>query len=334
MRVSALDFDLPESLIAQTPLEDRSASRLLHIPLDGSQFEHRTFRDLPSQLREGDLLVMNNTRVSAVRLFGAKPSGGKVEVLVLRNLGEPGTFEALVKPARRLKAGSSIEFDTFSAQVEAELPGGKRMLRVALSDLRKIEDAGKVPLPPYIRTELKNAERYQTVYSRSPGSAAAPTAGLHFTQDLLAKIREIGVRTAEVTLDVGLDTFRPMAVDDPAEHVMHGETCQLDERAKDAIETCQGRIIAVGTTSARTLESFAIGRRRMSTGSKTTSIFITPGYNWQVVDGMLTNFHMPRTTMLLMVSALSGPERLMAAYAEAVRLRYRFLSFGDSMLVL
>lgn len=277
---------------------------------------------------------MNNTRVSAVRLFGAKPSGGKVEVLVLRNLGEPGTFEALVKPARRLKAGSSIEFDTFSAQVEAELPGGKRMLRVALSDLRKIEDAGKVPLPPYIRTELKNAERYQTVYSRSPGSAAAPTAGLHFTQDLLAKIREIGVRTAEVTLDVGLDTFRPMAVDDPAEHVMHGETCQLDERAKDAIETCQGRIIAVGTTSARTLESFAIGRRRMSTGSKTTSIFITPGYNWQVVDGMLTNFHMPRTTMLLMVSALSGPERLMAAYAEAVRLRYRFLSFGDSMLVL
>ncbi len=334
-RLSDYDYDLPEALIAQTPLEDRAASRLLWLNRQG-EIEHQDFRAVVDILQPGDLLVMNDTRVSAVRLFGAKQTGAKVEAFLVRDLGQH-RFEALLRPGKRLKAGSIIEFgDGLTATVEEDLGDGLRTLQFKpLSDLHaRLAEVGMTPLPPYIHTVLPDRERYQTVYGTKAGSAAAPTAGLHFTDEILEALRAKGVDIATVTLHVGLDTFRPVQVENLDEHRMHGEACELSEETADKIHQAKGRVIAVGTTTVRTLEAFATGPRRVETGVRDTRIFIRPGYKFQVIDGMFTNFHLPKTTMLLMISALMGRESILAAYHEAVAKRYRFLSFGDSMLLL
>jgi S-adenosylmethionine:tRNA ribosyltransferase-isomerase len=335
-RLSDYDYDLPEDLIAQYPLADRADSRLLYLNKRNGRISHLVFRDLPGLLRKGDLLVLNDTRVSALRMHGEKPSGGKVELLVLDRADE-GTFRVLAKPGRRLRPGARIEFGArFGATVEADLPEGMKQIRFddddALED--RLRSLGKIPLPPYVHGEIADPERYQTVFARMPGSSAAPTAGLHFTEQVLEQVVAMGVGVAWVTLTVGIDTFRPIQTADVSRHVMHGEQCELPEETAEAVNSCRGRIIAVGTTSVRTLESFATGVRRVSPGEMETRLFIRPGYRFQVIDGLLTNFHLPRTSMLLLVAALTGRERLFAAYTEAVAQRYRFLSFGDAMLVL
>lgn len=333
--MTGFDYDLPESLIAQVPLEDRADSRLLHIDLAAQSIWHRRFRDAPDQLREGDLLVVNDTRVTAVRLYGNRPTGGQVEALLLSRL-ESNHSVALLKPGRRLKPGAVIEFGGgLRAVVVEELDGGRKLVRFDGDDVAgEIASQGVAPLPPYIRVPLANRERYQTVYNRSEGSAAAPTAGLHFTDEILANLRARGCGMASVTLDVGLDTFRPISAPTPEEHAIHGERCRISEAAAEAVNGCRGRVIAVGTTAARTLESFAVGRRRVRTGEMESRLFIRPGYAFQIIDGMFTNFHMPRTTMLLMLGALAGQELIAKAYDEAIQQNYRFLSFGDSMLIL
>jgi S-adenosylmethionine:tRNA ribosyltransferase-isomerase len=334
-RLSDYDYNLPESAIAQHPLEDRAASKLLYLNKDSGQIEHRLFKDTVELLQPGDLLVLNNTRVTAFRLFGQKPTGGKVEVLALRQTG-PATFEALVRPGKRLQPGATIEFEQgLSATIEANLAEGQKLLKFESRDPLPValNRLSAVPLPPYVHEALKDPERYQTVYARVPGSAAAPTAGLHFTSEILDQLKAKGVKTAWVTLNVGLDTFRPIQSENPADHPIHGETCELPKEAADAVSNCKGRVIAVGTTSVRTLESFATGKRQLQTGSKDTRLFIRPGYEFKIIDGMFTNFHMPRTTMLMMISALAGREAVMNAYQEALQHGYRFLSFGDSMLI-
>lgn len=275
---------------------------------------------------------MNDTRVTARRLHGHRSTGGKVEALILGDAGG-GLFQALVKPARRVRVGDRVEFaGGLTAQIEGIEPEGRRLLR--LSDPGALATAGQVPLPPYIARQIADPERYQTVYGRSPGSAAAPTAGLHFTRELLGRLRSQGVETALVTLDVGLDTFRPVSAEDTSLHQMHGERCTVPPETAQAISRCRGRVVAVGTTTVRALETFAVGPRSVEPGSTVSRLLIEPPHDFRAIDGMFTNFHMPRTTMLLMVAALAGREPLMAAYEEAVRLRYRFLSFGDSMLIL
>lgn len=328
-RLADYDYDLPESQIAQVPLEDRSASRLLALDRDTGAISHRKFADLVDLLHPGDLLVMNNTRVTARRLRGRRDSGGQVEALLLKRLSDL-RWEALLRPAKRLKVGTGMVFDGKRATVEADLGEGKRLLQFDSDP----SEAGEVPLPPYIGAAIADPERYQTVYAASGGSAAAPTAGLHFTDTLLDSLRARGVGTAHVTLDVGLDTFRPVQTDRIEDHAMHGERCSVPEETAQAIEACPGRVIAVGTTTVRTLESMAIGARQVRAGEMTTKIFIRPGHEFQVVDGMLTNFHMPRTSMLMMLSAFAGRESVLLAYAEAIVNGYRFLSFGDSMLIL
>ncbi len=334
-RLSDYDYDLPERLIAQTPLEDRAASRLLVLPRAEGSARHLRFTDVPSLLREGDLLVLNDTRVSAWRLRGHKPTGGEVEALLLSEESS-GVFTALVRPGKRLRTGARIVFGDLEATVEAELDGGQ--LRLAFAPVpnltERLREIGTVPLPPYIHAALADPERYQTVVAQKPGSAAAPTAALHFTPEILQTLRNQGVETATVTLSVGLDTFRPVESENLDAHVMHGEVCEVAEETAEAVARCRGRVVAVGTTSVRTLETFAEGPRRLATGRRTSKLFIRPGYRWQIVDGMFTNFHLPKTTMLMMLSALVGRERLLEAYAEAVREEYRFLSFGDSMLVI
>ncbi|RYG23874.1 tRNA preQ1(34) S-adenosylmethionine ribosyltransferase-isomerase QueA [bacterium] len=334
-RLSDYDYDLPEGLIAQRPLEDRSASRLLLLPRKGGPVEHRRFTDVPGLLREGDLLVLNDTRVSALRLMGRKPTGAEVEALLLSEI-EPGRFTALMRPGKRLRTGARVQFEDLSATVEAELPYGQREIRfddhTSLSE--RLRQIGTVPLPPYIREALADAERYQTVVAKTPGSAAAPTAALHFTKEVLELLRGEGVEIATVTLSVGIDTFRPVESEDLDQHSMHGEVCEVSEETAEAVAQCRGRIVAVGTTTTRTLETFAEAPRRLAIGRRTSKLFIRPGYDWKIVDGMFTNFHLPKTTMLMMLSALVGREQLLDAYAEAVQEEYRFLSFGDSMLVL
>jgi S-adenosylmethionine:tRNA ribosyltransferase-isomerase len=335
-RLSDYDYDLPASLIAQTPLDERSASRLLHLHRSDGALEDRAFRDVVEILQPGDLLVMNNTRVTALRLFGNKPTGGEVEALLLRETSE-GVFEALLKPAKRLKPGSRISFEGgLGASVVRELAEPLREIAfdLCLGWRDRLHSVGQTPLPPYIIEVLHDQERYQTVYAEAGGSGAAPTAGLHFTPELLDSLREKGVQIAFVTLDVSLDTFRPVTSENLADHKMHGEVCSIPPETATAVQKAPGRIIAVGTTTARTLESFAAGRRKVGSGSKTTSIFIRPGYEFQILDGMFTNFHMPRTTMLAMISALAGRPNIMRSYAHAIQHRYRFLSFGDSMLIL
>jgi S-adenosylmethionine:tRNA ribosyltransferase-isomerase len=323
-------------LIAQTPLEDRGSSRLLHLDKVSGEVRDRTFRDVVNLLNPGDLLVWNDTRVTARRLFGKKPTGASVEALLLRETGA-GKYEALLRPGKRLKPGAIIEFDGgLRALVVRELDEPIKEIEFQGTGIltQRLQEIGLVPLPPYIHSQIANPERYQTVYNKVGGSAAAPTAGLHFTEQIIADLVAKGVETASVTLDVSLDTFRPVMVENLQDHRMHGEVCRMPVETADKISRAKGRVIAVGTTSARTLEAFAIGKRRVETGEKSTSIFIQPGYDWQIVDGMFTNFHMPRTTMLMMISAMAGRQNIMRAYAHAIQHRYRFLSFGDSMLIL
>lgn len=329
------DYDLPDSAIAQRPLEDRAASKLLYLHKDTGQVEHRQFRDVVDLLQPGDLLVLNNTRVTAFRLFGRKPTGAKVEVLALKQTG-PATFEALVRPGKRLQPGAIIEFGQgLKAAVEGNLEEGQKLLRFESSDSLPValDRASSTPLPPYVHEALRDPERYQTVYAKVPGSAAAPTAGLHFTPEILHQLAAKGIQIAWVTLNVGVDTFRPIQSENPAHHPIHGETCEIPKETAEAVSNCRGRVIAVGTTSVRTLESFAIGKRQLQTGNKDTRLFIRPGYEFKIIDGMFTNFHMPRTTMLMMISALAGRGAVMNAYQEALMHGYRFLSFGDSMLI-
>jgi len=334
-RLSDYDYDLPESLIAQTPLTDRAAARLLWLHRETGTIEHGHFRDVEEILTPGDLLVVNNTRVTARRIFGHKPTGGEVELLLLHELG-PRRFECLARPGRRLPVGSIIEFGEGwpVATVVAVSQGPTRTVEFSADPTALLAAAGAVPLPPYIANPIKDPERYQTVFAQTAGSAAAPTAGLHFTEELVEQLRAQGIDFAEVTLNVGIDTFRPVQVEQLDLHEMHGETCSLGTETAEKIHACRGRIIAVGTTSVRTLESFAVGPRRVETGTKSTSLFIRPGYRFKVIDGMFTNFHMPRTTMLMMIAAFAGHTAVFEAYRQAVDQRYRFLSFGDSMLIL
>ncbi len=335
-KLSDYDYDLPADLIAQRPLPERSDTRLLHLDPRNGKIAHHRFSDLTKLLRRGDLLVLNDTRVTALRLFGTKPSGGRVELLLLKE-DSPGVFTALAKPGKRLKPGARIEFEGgIGGTIDSELPEGAKRFRFdPRSNLSEdLMDLGRVPLPPYVRLELEDPERYQTVYARSAGSSAAPTAGLHFTPALLASLEAKGVRIAHVSLQVGLDTFRPVQTLELTAHVMHGESCELPEETAEAVNDSRGRIVAVGTTAVRTLESFATGVRRVEAGTMQTRLFIRPGYRLQVIDGMITNFHLPRTSMLMLVSALAGRQPLLSAYKEAIERRYRFLSFGDAMLVL
>lgn len=332
MKTSDFDYTLPEELIAQEPLQDRSASRMLWVHRNREALEHRAFRDLTDILKQGDLLVMNDTRVTARRLMGQRPTGARVEALLLRETSEG--IEALTRPAQKLKPGSEIWFDGGeTATVVADLGNGLKTL--AFENPGEImQSSGMIPLPPYFHGKLAMEERYQTVYGTSGGSAAAPTAGLHFTPELLQSLRSLGVKTATVTLNVGLDTFRPVSSELVEEHLIHGESCTVPPETVQAVSECEGRIIPVGTTTTRTLETFAVGNRRLESGSAVSRIFITPGFEFKIADGILTNFHMPRTTMLFMLSALIGRDRLLESYRVAVSERYRFLSFGDSMLIL
>jgi len=337
-RLADYDYDLPDWAIAQTPLEDRSSAKLLWLDPATGAIEHLRFVDIVDLLDPGDLLVLNDTRVTARRLIGRKPTGGAVEVLVLGPIGDD-RFSALVKPGRRLRQGSVIEFrEGLRAEVVETRSGGVRALAWLDSPssdvIESVLASGETPLPPYIHSSLRDESRYQTVYASNPGSAAAPTAGLHFTKPLMERLRSKGVEFAHVTLDVGLDTFKPVQADDLGDHVMHGERCSVPPETQRAIAEAKGRIVAVGTTTVRTLESFAVGPRRVNSGTMSTALFIRPGYTFGIVDSMLTNFHLPRTTMLMMISAMASREAVLRAYDEAIDRRYRFLSFGDAMIIM
>lgn len=335
MKVELFDYELPVELIAQEPVEPRDSSRLLVLHRASGVIEHRLFRDLPDYLEAGDTLVVNDTRVSAWRLHGQKPTGGHVEALLLRQL-DTRRWLALVRPGRRLPLGISIHFGDLEAKVIERREDGLRVLEFGEGvDWHHIlPQIGRVPLPPYIHSELADPERYQTVYAAQPGSAAAPTAGLHFTPELLERLQAQGIRIAKVTLHVSLDTFRPVKTDRIEEHEMKGERFTLSEEAAEMINNTPGRIIAAGTTTVRTLESAAVQTGRVRALQGETYLYITPGYPFRVVQGMITNFHLPRTTMLVLVCAFAGRERVLRAYQEAIRERYRFLSFGDAMLIL
>ncbi|MEQ1823361.1 MAG: tRNA preQ1(34) S-adenosylmethionine ribosyltransferase-isomerase QueA [Fimbriimonadaceae bacterium] len=330
-----MDYVLPEDRIAQTPLENRSSSKLLVTHRTG-EIEHRQFGDVVYYLNEGDLLVLNDTRVTAWRLLGERETGGHVEFLLLHE--EPGNvWLSMAKPGRRLKPGEVIKIarGALRLSILSNEAGGLKRIQVEGDNVeRSLRMHGRVPLPPYIHQSLADSDRYQTTYAKTGGSAAAPTAGLHFTPEILDALRAKGVRTEFVTLDVSLDTFRPIQVSNLDEHVMHGETCRISEVTAKAISNAGGRIIAVGTTTVRTLETFASSRRRVEPGQTRSHLFIRPGYEFKVVDGMFTNFHLPQTTMLVMLEALIGKVGLERAYDAALANDYRFLSFGDSMLII
>ena len=339
MKTSDFDYDLPEELIAQTPLERRDASRLMTLDRATGQTGHHHFYDLPNFLRPGDCLVMNDSRVLPARLIGHRPTGGACEVLLLTDRGE-GRWECLVRPGRKLRPGAQVSFGDgqLTATVAEELEDGKRLVQFHYQGifLEILEQLGKMPLPPYIKAELRDNERYQTVYSRVMGSAAAPTAGLHFTPELLQQIREMGVRECWVTLHVGLGTFRPVKAEEISDHEMHSEFCVIPRETAEIVNETKrrgGRVICVGTTSCRTVESFAAEDGTLSERSGWTNIFIYPGYRFKVLDGLITNFHLPQSTLIMLVSALAGREHVLAAYEEAVRERYRFFSFGDAMFI-
>ena len=332
-------YDLPEELIAQTPLQQRDSSRLLVLGRESGEIKHRHFYDIVEYLKPGDCLVMNNSRVLPARLLGHRPTGGAVEVLLLRDLGDK-RWECLVKPGRKMQLGHEVIFGNgeLRGKVAEVLDTGNRIVEFSYEGifLEVLESLGKMPLPPYIKEELADQERYQTVYSKAVGSAAAPTAGLHFTTELLEKIREKGVATAFVTLHVGLGTFRPVKAEDISEHHMHSELCMLSQETADILNATRkngGRIICVGTTSCRTLESLVNEDGSFEAKSKWTEIFIYPGYRFKAMDGLITNFHLPESTLLMLVSAFSSREKIMAAYKEAVKERYRFFSFGDAMVI-
>lgn len=340
------DYELPSELIAQAPAEPRDFSRLLVLDRATGRLEHTVFREIGRWLRPGDLLVVNRSRVVPARLAARRrPGGGAAEILLLRRQ-EPGIWEALVRPGRRLTPGVEVELGNgIVGRIVARTPAGGRLIQftrdAGLTD--DVDDAvlalGRLPLPSYIHDYTGDPERYQTVYGDQPGSAAAPTAGLHFTPDLLASLQAQGIGLATVTLHVGLDTFRPVKVEDLSMHEIHRETCTVPSETARAVSDAQdrgGRVVAVGTTTVRSLETAAgIGGEdgEIVPWSGETSLFIVPGYRYRVVDAMVTNFHLPRSTLLALVSAFAGRERILAAYAEAIRERYRFLSFGDAMLI-
>ena len=332
-------YNLPEELIAQTPLEKRDTSRLLVLDKQTGEFSHQHFYDIIDHLKPGDCLVMNDSRVLPARLLGHRPTGGAVELLLLRDLGEK-KWECLAKPGRKLQKGQEVIFGNgeLRATVTDVCDDGNRIVKFHYEGifLEVLERLGKMPLPPYIKAELQDQERYQTVYSREVGSAAAPTAGLHFTQELLEKIRNKGIKTAFVTLHVGLGTFRPVKAEDISEHHMHSELCMLSEETAQKLNETRavgGRIICVGTTSCRTLESLVNEDGTFSAKSKWTDIFIFPGYRFKAMDALITNFHLPESTLVMLVSAFAGRDNVLNAYAEAVKVRYRFFSFGDAMFI-
>ena len=340
MKTSDFYYDLPPELIAQTPLDRRDGSRLLTLNKETGETDHMHFFDLPKLLRPGDCLVLNDSRVLPARLLGRRePGGGAAEVLLLIDRGDK-VWECLVRPGRKMKPGARLSFGggLLTAEVLEEVEGGNRLIRFDYEGifLEILEQLGKMPLPPYIKEELNDPERYQTVYSREVGSAAAPTAGLHFTRELLAQVEAMGVRLAYVTLHVGLGTFRPVKEEEITDHEMHAEYCMISQETADIINQTKrsgGRVICVGTTSCRTVESWAAEDGTMKESAGWTSIYIYPGYRFKVLDCLVTNFHLPESTLVMLVSALAGREHILAAYREAVEERYRFFSFGDAMFI-
>lgn len=340
MNVNEFDYDLPEELIAQDPIKDRSSSRLLIVNRKSGEFAHRIFRDIVDELHKGDCLVINNTKVIPARLMGVKEeTGAVIEVLLLtRKTGD--VWECLVKPGRKAKPGTVISFGDglLKGEILDVVEEGNRVIKFSYEGIFEeiLDKLGEMPLPPYITHKLEDKNRYQTVYAKYEGSAAAPTAGLHFTPELLKQIKEKGVKIAEVTLHVGLGTFRPVKVDKVEEHHMHSEHYFIDEKTASLINETKregGRVIAVGTTSCRTLESAADENGIIHACESDTSIFIYPGYKFKMVDALITNFHLPKSTLMMLVSALAGRDLIMDAYKEAVRERYRFFSFGDAMFI-
>ena len=332
-------YNLPEALIAQTPLEKRDTSRLMVLDRETGEVSHKRFFDIIDYLRPGDCLVMNDSRVLPARLLGHRPTGGAVEVLLLRDLGNQ-CWECLCKPGRKMHEGSEVIFGNgeLTATVREVQEDGNRVVEFHYEGifLEVLEHLGRMPLPPYIKAELQDQERYQTVYSRAVGSAAAPTAGLHFTNELLEKIRAKGVNTAFVTLHVGLGTFRPVKAEEITDHHMHSELCMMNQETADLLNKTKkngGRVICVGTTSCRTLESLVREDGAFEAASKWTEIFIYPGYTFRAMDGLITNFHLPESTLVMLVSAFAGREHVLNAYKIAVEEKYRFFSFGDAMFI-
>lgn len=339
MNKSDFDFYLPEELIAQTPLEKRDTSRLLHLDKHTGEIEHKHFYDIKQYLHAGDCLVLNDSRVLPARLIGSRPTGGAVELVLLKDIGD-NRWECLSRPGRKTKPGQELIFGNseLTAVVQEVTLGGNRIVKFSYEGifLEILERLGKMPLPPYIKEELQDSERYQTVYSKELGSAAAPTAGLHFTKELLAEIEDMGVKICYVTLHVGLGTFRPVKADKIEDHEMHSEFCIVPEETAEtvnAVKRAGGRVIAVGTTSCRTLESFTTQDGTLQATSGWTNIFIYPGYKFKCIDALITNFHLPESTLIMLVSALAGREHILNAYNTAVKQRYRFFSFGDAMFI-
>lgn len=345
MKTHDFYYELPPELIAQTPLDRRDASRLLVLDKNTGEWAHKRFYDLPSLLRPGDCLIMNDSRVLPARLLGSRVHadgtlGGACEVLLLIDRGE-NIWECLVRPGRKLRIGAKVSFGEngqLTGEIVGEAEDGGRLVRFGYEGifLEALERLGRMPLPPYIKAELQDRERYQTVYSRVSGSAAAPTAGLHFTRELMEEVQAMGVSIGYVTLHVGLGTFRPVKEEEIADHDMHSEYCAIPQETADLINRTKaagGRVICVGTTSCRTIESWADESGHMEARAGWTNIFIYPGYRFKVLDGLITNFHLPESSLIMLVSALAGRERVLAAYEEAVRERYRFFSFGDAMFI-
>ena len=333
-------YDLPEELIAQTPLQKRDSSRLCVLNRENGTISHKYFFDIVNYLQPGDCLVMNDSRVLPARLLGHRPTGGAVEVLLLRDLGDK-KWECLCKPGRKMQLGNVVIFGNgeLTGVVTEVKEDGNRIIEFSYDGifLEVLERLGKMPLPPYIKQELQDQERYQTVYSREVGSAAAPTAGLHFTNELLDQLREKGIQTAFITLHVGLGTFRPVKAENVLEHHMHSELCMMNAQTAALLNETKrngGRVVCVGTTSCRTLESLVNNDGTFAEKSKWTDIFIYPGYQFKAMDGLITNFHLPESTLVMLVSAFAGRENVLGAYNEAVKERYRFFSFGDAMLIL
>ena len=341
MKTSDFYYDLPEELIAQDPLEDRSSSRLMHLSLENGQVKHDSFKNIKEYLRPGDCLVINDTKVIPARLYGSKVgTDAGIEILLLKRK-ENDVWETLVKPGKKCKPGAKISFGNglLMGEVIDVVEEGNRLIQFSYEGIFEeiLDQLGEMPLPPYITHKLQDKNRYQTVYAKHEGSAAAPTAGLHFTNELLKEIEEMGVKIAHVTLHVGLGTFRPVKVDDVTKHHMHSEFYMVEEsQAKLINETkaAGGRVISVGTTSCRTLESATDENGILQAKSGWTEIFIYPGYKFKCIDGLITNLHLPESTLLMLVSALAGKENVMAAYEEAVKERYRFFSFGDAMVLI
>ncbi len=341
MDVKDFYYELPEELIAQDPLQKRSDSRLMVLDKESGDVTHRHFYDIKEYLAPGDCLVINNTKVIPARLYGQREeTGGKVEILLLKRKSDD-VWETLVKPGKKARVGTQLSFGggLLKGEVIDIVEEGNRLIRFTYEGIFEeiLDQLGQMPLPPYITHELKDKNRYQTVYAKQEGSAAAPTAGLHFTEELLDEIRQMGVNIAEVTLHVGLGTFRPVKVEHVADHHMHSEFYQISEEAANLINETRakgGRVISVGTTSTRTLEAASDDDGHLTAKSGWTDIFIYPGYEFKVIDGLITNFHLPESTLLMLVSALAGREHVMAAYEQAVKERYRFFSFGDAMLII